>query len=116
MTINRTLKKADQIKNLSPDILLRGVQLRPEKEHQLMDELQEEILIRMSLSGNVMLTQQMIKQLAEELASHEKYEGFFKDYKFGEKWVTNWRKLYDIKSKIYGAESSKNSLLKITSE
>ena len=65
-----------------------------------MDELHEEVLQRMSVSANVNLTSKMIQQLARELAAHEKYDGFFRDYKFTESWLAKWRKIYDIKSKI----------------
>ena len=107
MTTNRTLKKIDQFINLSDDVLSRGKQLRPEKEHQLMDELFEEIMIRKSLSENFVLTGPVIKQIAEELAGHEKYKTFFLESKlrFGEKWISNWRRIYNVPAKKMNNES-----------
>ena len=107
MTTNRTLKKIDQFINLSDDVLSRGKQLRPEKEHQLMDELFEEIMIRKSLSENFVLTGPVIKQIAEELAGHEKYKTFFLESKlrFGEKWISNWRRIYNVPAKKINNES-----------
>lgn len=66
-----------------------------------MDELYEEIMIRKSVSENFVLTGPVIKGIAEELAGHEKYKAFFIEskLKFGEKWISNWRRIYNVQAK-----------------
>ena len=66
-------------------------------ELELMTELFNEVTLRMSLSNSSEInSQQMITSLALELAAHEKYEGFFRCYKFGYTWTRTWRELMNI--------------------
>ena len=66
-----------------------------QQEQDLRDELFFEIERRMKKNPKIN-SQKGITSLAFELASHEKYEGFFRSYKFSKSWTNSWRELYNI--------------------
>ena len=92
--VRRAYKNREKILNIKNHY---GVcqRMRSPTEVLLMDELNEEISIRNTLSGNPNLTERYIRTLALELAGQDKYEGYFANYKFREKWVRTFRKLYN---------------------
>ena len=99
-TVHRIMQYADHILKMN-DNQLQCKRTRPEKEVELMNELQSELLVRMSISDSVHINSNAgIKSLAEELAKNEKYEGFFVKFKFGERWVRSWRKLYNMPANV----------------
>ena len=90
----RTYKDREQI--LSMNTHMTGVYHRRKNPQEilLMDELNEEISIRNTLSPQI-LTRKYIIDIAIELAGQDKYGGYFEGHKFAERWVRTFRKLYN---------------------
>ena len=74
------------------------VLMKDPKEGMLMSELKEEIAIRNTLTSDHITNSKHIRTLAFELAAQEKYGGYFANHRFGQTWVSNFRKLYNVPS------------------
>ena len=95
MTLHRLLRNSERYENIS-DTYLDDKNIRPEKERDLMAELYSEFVTRIDFDLTKVYKTRAIRSLAIELASHEKYEGFFESYKFGDTWMKKWRKIYNV--------------------
>ena len=95
MTLNRLLRNCERYENIS-DTYSDDKDIRPEKERVLMAELYSKFVTQIDLGLTKVYKTKEIRSLAIELASHEKYEGFFESYKFGDNWMKKWRKLYNV--------------------
>ena len=95
MTLNRLLRNCERYENIS-DTYSDDKDIRPEKERVLMAELYSKFVTQIDLGLTKVYKTKEIRSLAIELASHEKYEGFFESYKFGDTWMKKWRKLYNV--------------------
>ena len=76
-------------------------------EEELMKEVFDETIARLGFSQSEVdsgslpffVTNDGIRSLALELASHEKFKGFFSRYKFGWRWIKKWREFYNVPTK-----------------
>ena len=93
MVIHRIKKCRERIlSNLGQS----GRHVKNPKELALTRELYDEICLRNNFTTENLATTENLRALALELACQSKYEGFFANFKFGPKWISNFRKSYNI--------------------
>ena len=104
--IYRISKNREKIMNMS-DRQNDCRRMKDPQEMLLMEELNAEITLRYRACDGTyksvgphgyisQITHNKISALALELAGQEKYDGFFVNHRFGQTWVSNFRKLYNI--------------------
>ena len=70
--------------------------LPTDPEILLYEEIYKEFLNRIQYSP---VTMEILQLIIKELADHEKYEGFFSNFVFGEQWIRRWKGIYGVRYK-----------------